>query len=262
MELNGAFYGKIRFKVDASAHLELIKNLSQVLLLVFAVFSTLLFLFVHHYKMRMSKELLMLERSIEKNDSGEFAQTREFNIEELAMFQRKIKNDSKDMMLLKEELERNENLALIGNFASSVVHDIRNPLSVIDGYTDLIKSICGEESSKYSEKIFASTAMIARLLEDILKFVREQKLELKLERHSPEEVIEHTLQPLEQVIAGSKVEVIKELEEGLEFECDIHRLGRALMNLIKNSAEVSQAGDRIRIRVYREKKRVVFFFFF
>lgn len=257
--VNGKDQGKIRLKISFTNEIYLLEKFGLALFSIFVLFSLFLYLYTYRYNKKINKELLMLEQSIKRQEKVELLETREFDIKELALFQRKMKNDSKDMKFLKEELQKKENLALIGNFASSIVHDIRNPLSVINGYTDLLKLQGGDEkTARLTDKIFSSTTTIARLLEDILKFVREQKVELKLASHSPKRVIEEMLRFLEPVLSEKKVSVDTTVEIEEPIECDINRLSRALMNLVKNSIEVSQPGDQLTIKVFREDKEIVF----
>lgn len=258
LDANGTYLGKLRVRTSTNEESGILQTFALTLLGVFVVFSVFFFLFIRNYHKGVNKELLLLKDSIEKKVEVETLQTREFNIEELALIQRKIKNDSKDLRFLKEELEKKENLALIGNFASSIVHDIRNPLSVIEGYTDLLRSKIPEKERKYAEKIFDSTSMIERLLGDILKFVSEQKLELKMKRVKPKKVIQSALQFLEAVIAEKSVSVAIEVETEDQVKCDIDRLSRAIANLVKNSVETSTNGDFITVKSYQEEEITVF----
>lgn len=228
------------------------------LLGIFILFGVSLFLYIREFNKRINKELLLLKDFIEKRIEVNDLQTRMFRVRELALIQKKIKSDSRDLMSLKEELQKKENLALIGNFASSIVHDIRNPLIVINGYMDMLKSKLPDTELKYTEKIMDSALMIERLLEDILMFVREQKVELKLVKHPPENVVQSALTYLEPVIRSKSIHIAREMESRLTVLCDIDRLSRAIMNLVKNSIEISRPGDTITLRTFKEKDAVVF----
>jgi signal transduction histidine kinase len=258
LDVNGTLVGKLRVTTSTNEESGILQTFALTLLAIFVVFSVFFFLFIRNYNKGVNKELLLLKDSIEKKVEVEALQTREFNIEELALIQRKIKNDSKDLRFLKEELEKKENLALIGNFASSIVHDIRNPLSVIEGYTDLLRVKIPDKERKYAEKIFDSTTMIERLLEDILKFVSEQKLELKMRKVKPKKVIQSALQFLEAVITEKSVSIAIEVETENSLRCDIDRLSRAIANLVKNSIEISQAGDFITVKALEKEDSIVF----
>lgn len=251
-------WGTIQLTMSMAEESRMLQTLFLVLLGIFTLSAVIMFLFTRKFNRSMNKELLLLKDFIEKRTEVDSLQTRMFKVQELALIQKKIKSDSKDLRSLKEELEKKENLALIGNFASSIVHDIRNPLIVINGYVDMLKSKLPNTEQKYTEKIIDSTLMIERLLEDILKFVREQKLELKLAKHPAENVVQAAITYLEPVISSRSIHIAMEMERGLTVQCDIDRLSRAIMNLVKNSIEISRPGDTITLRTFKEKDAVVF----
>jgi signal transduction histidine kinase len=250
--------GRMRVTMSTVEESSILQTFALVLLGIFFLFSAVFFLFIRHYNKGMKKELLLLKDSIEKKVEVESLQTKMFNIEELALIQRKIKSDSKDLRLLKEELEKKEHLALIGNFASSIVHDIRNPLIVIGGYADMLKSKVSKKERKFTEKIIDSASVIERLLEDILTFVREQQLELKIGNHRAELVVQAAMDFLEPALKQKSVKIVRELESGVPVSCDMDRLSRAIINLMKNSIENSPAGGTIILKAYRDKGAVVF----
>ncbi|MCP4216274.1 MAG: HAMP domain-containing histidine kinase, partial [bacterium] len=246
---------RIRVLVDCNKEVKNLRYFALILFLTFLAIAGALILIVRLSSARLHKELSMIESSIEKEETAEILQTREFNIQELAMFQRKIKNDSRDMKFLKEELRKKENLALIGNFASSIVHDIRNPLGVIEGYTEMIKINTGEE--KFTSKILSSTGMIARLLEDILTFLREQKVELQIDKYNPTDVVALTLEMLRTNYTRRNITVVEKIDYREPIVCDMDRLSRALMNLVKNSVDLSKSGDEVVVRVFEQEKAVL-----
>lgn len=251
-------WGDIRLTKNPNEESALLQIFFLTLLVVFALCAVSFFLFIRNKNKSMNKELNLLKDFIEERVAIESLQTRMFKVEELALIQRKIKSDSKNLRNLKEELEKKKNLALIGNFASSIVHDIRNPLVVINGYVDMIRLKFPEIEPKFTEKINASTLLIERLLEDILKFVREQKLELKLANHSPENVIQAAVVFLEPALHRKSITIAREMENELVLRCDIERLSRAIMNLLKNSIEISNPGDTITLKTYRKDNTIVF----
>lgn len=258
LAVNGAHWGTLRVTLSAQRESRLLRTLTLTLIGIFLVFAGVFYLFIRRYNTGVSKELLLLKDSIEEKVEVEALETREFSIEELALIQRKIKSDSKDMRALKEELEKRENLALIGNFASSIVHDIRNPLSVIDGYASILKPEVPAKEQKYIQKISNASAAIQRLLEDILTFVRERKVELKMRKWKPSQVIRAALQLLESVMTEKGVSVETESAGDQSIRCDIDRLSRAIANLVKNSVDVSPPGSVVTVKAYQENGAVIF----
>lgn len=255
---DGSYMGKFLLKISTDQTAAGFQDFSLILLGVFILSAITFFLFMRRFNKHMRTQLHLLTQSISNKGEVEALKTQQFSIEELVLIQRKMKDDSKDLRSLKEELKRQENMALIGNFASSIVHDIRNPLSVINGYTELLQTHITGKEQKYTEKIFLGTLMIQRLLEDILTFVREKDLELKITPQKPEMVVHRAEEFLEPLIERKGVRIVHELVGGHSVNCDIERLSRAIMNLIKNSLEASKPGDTLTVKSYKEKDMFAF----
>lgn len=75
----------------------------------------------------------------------------------------------------------NEELA---SFAASVSHDLRAPLAVISGYTDLLKltgaAALDEKSRRFLEQIPAQVTRMTALIDDLLRLARIRSTELSL----------------------------------------------------------------------------------
>ncbi len=252
------YKGKLHLTLNTHEESRVLQTLTLILLGVFSLVSGAFFLFVRSYHKEMNRELKLLEQSIQKEVEVESLQTQEFSIRELALIQSKMKSDSKDLRLLKEELQRKENLALIGNFASSIVHDIRNPLSVINGYAELMRDSSEGPHKQFTNKVIMSAEAIERLLEDILKFVREQKLELIMLENKSEQVVQSAIEFLEPLMEKMDIHIDRDHVTEFAIFCDLDRISRALMNLIKNSIQASGQGSAIYLKAYKEKEYAVF----
>ena len=77
---------------------------------------------------------------------------------------------------------RLQKLSTIGELASRLAHDMRNPLSVIKMSLENIILIYGEhpESKKNFQKISRSIDRITHQIDDVLDFIRERKLEKEI----------------------------------------------------------------------------------
>lgn len=76
---------------------------------------------------------------------------------------------------IERELARSSRLALIGEIAAGMAHEIRNPLTVIRGFAQLLKGRTGKEVTDYAEFIVEETDRVNRLLEDFLLLARPMR---------------------------------------------------------------------------------------
>ncbi|NIU00658.1 MAG: sensor histidine kinase, partial [Nitrosopumilaceae archaeon] len=73
-----------------------------------------------------------------------------------------------------EELVRSERLATIGTMSSRIAHDLKNPLTVIQTYADMLNATILETLSPTERdrwfRIQTSITDMQRIIEDVLDF--------------------------------------------------------------------------------------------
>jgi len=86
---------------------------------------------------------------------------------------------------LEEEIQRQNRLAMLGEMAASVAHEIRNPLSGIEGFALLLKDVVKEGKEKeWITNIVRGTRSLNNIITNLLNFARPlkpnfQEVELK-----------------------------------------------------------------------------------
>jgi PAS domain S-box-containing protein len=70
-------------------------------------------------------------------------------------------------------------------FNYSVTHDLRRPLTNINGYCQVVKQLCGdkldEQSMEYIQKIYEGTQRMGRLIDTLIRFSRVTRVEMRRE---------------------------------------------------------------------------------
>ncbi|MEM2130074.1 MAG: histidine kinase N-terminal 7TM domain-containing protein [Candidatus Bathyarchaeia archaeon] len=150
-----------------------------------------------------------------------------------------------------KELREAERLAAIGELASMVGHDLRNPLMGIAGATFYIKNTLGKSAEgKIKEMLETIEYDIARsnkIINDLLDYSKELKLELKLT--SIKQVINETMKAVE---LPKNIEVMNEIYDKSEIPIDSEKMKRVFINIIKNSIEAMPNGGKIIIKSYEK----------
>lgn len=150
--------------------------------------------------------------------------------------------------------ERETRLAAIGHLTSTVVHDLRNALTLIKGYSDLAHSIAvggGHQDELVAdiEQVQSATQRLQRMTTEILEFARGGAADVNLVAVPLSGYLRATLGPLTKHLAGQGVELRfrDELPTDLEVPLDADRFRRVLENLIGNARDalVNHSGDRI-----------------
>lgn len=140
-------------------------------------------------------------------------------------------------LLVKQQ--RAEKLALVGELAAGMAHEIRNPLTAVKGFTQILKS-----KDKYAEDrevldlIGSSVDHIEGIVRETLLLAKPQ--EMKTVNVELSKLVEETYKFLrnEAVLKGIDLEMFCEGEVFYVAGDEIH-LRQVLVNLLKNAIEAS-----------------------
>ncbi|BBB31793.1 two-component system, NtrC family, sensor kinase [Thermotomaculum hydrothermale] len=158
-----------------------------------------------------------------------------------------------------KELAQKSSLAAIGELSSSIVHEMRNPLSSIKLN---IKAVADKlkDDKTYSELLNITKTQVLRLetmLSELLNFGKP--IELKKSRIKPVDLVEQALEIVSSEISKleQKTFVISEIGENAYIYGDREHLLRALTNLIKNAAEANPKKGKVTIYIKEKKDKVI-----
>jgi len=148
---------------------------------------------------------------------------------------------------LKKQTQRAEHLAKIGELASSLNHNLRNPLGVISTTVQIIeltsKDSLDEKTLSRLSRITDSATNMSHQIEDVLNFVRNKPLDLEMISFS--KMFQSTMNNLE---IPDRVNVHLP-ENDVSIECDHSKLEVVFMNLITNAIQAIEDKGDVFIRV-------------
>jgi signal transduction histidine kinase len=154
-----------------------------------------------------------------------------------------------------EQLVRREKLAVLGQLAGGVGHELRNPLAVISSavyYLKMIHSDGDETAIEYLDMISAEVHNSNQIIADLLDFARTRP-------PAREEISVSALvhQELERRPAPPNVHVIAEIPPRLPPMCvDPAQIALVLGNLITNAYQAMPDGGNLTISASADKTEV------
>lgn len=156
--------------------------------------------------------------------------------------------------IYKSEFKKNlklEKLASIGELASRIAHDMRNPLSNINMSLELIKSknLQGFESEKI-EIIEKSVERLSHQIKDVLNFVRTKDPNFNL--WSLNSIINSSL---EKIILPEGI-TIELPEKNIHIRCDREQFEVLFINLLSNSIDAIDGRGTIKISADETSKEI------
>lgn len=186
---------------------------------------------------------------------------RVFSADDRYLLQLIAANVSTAVQLFRSRLaqERAERLTTIGRLLSSVIHDLKTPMTVISGYTQLMVAADDPKvRSDYSEFILKQFQLIQQMQREVLEFARGERTIL-IRRVYLQSFMRSFEQSLVPELEGSPVTLRVELDDRGVARFDEGKVTRALHNLVRNAIEaMGERGGKLTIRVRREAQNVIF----
>ncbi len=158
----------------------------------------------------------------------------------------------------RSEGERKARLATIGQMISGVLHDLRTPMTIISGYTEmLITEDQGEERRKFADTILKQLDHISGMARETLAFARGER-EILLRKVLLNTFIAEAEGFLAQEMEGKGIEL--KVQKGWlgAVRWDESKIRRALYNIARNAVQAMPDGGRFTLSVDKEEDLVVF----
>ena len=171
---------------------------------------------------------------------------------------RDIEHIYRNFNLMVRELEANEMLK--SDFISNVSHEIKTPITAIEGYAMLLQDAERDsEDSKYVEKILFNTGRLSELVGNILLLSKldNQNIESKAERFSLDEQIRQAILLLEPKWTAKGAELDLEMD-AIEFLGNSSVILHVWTNLIGNAIKFTPENSTVTIRLTEDRGAAVF----
>ena len=146
-------------------------------------------------------------------------------------------------------LRRKNRLAIIGETAAIMAHEIRNPLGGIELYAGLLRREVGAEPAKVLlvDKMLTGVRHLNALVTDMLAFTNG--VEPRPVPGSLRRAAEEALDLAMSAVMQKRLDVVRAFAEGLSVvPFDPELIRRVLLNFILNAAQAMEAGGRLTLR--------------
>jgi len=162
-----------------------------------------------------------------------------------------------EMREIEKNLHRADKLAALGILASSVAHEIRNPLVSIKTFTQLAprKLNNPEFLDKFQTIIPEELERLESILNQLLNFGRPSQPQFRSSKI--EEIIDSVLTLMNVELSKSNIEVIELYDRDMpEIMADGEQLKQVFMNIILNAIQAMPEGGNLRIITSLEREFV------
>jgi signal transduction histidine kinase len=144
---------------------------------------------------------------------------------------------------MEEEVLRSQRLAAIGETASMVAHDLRNPLQGITGAVHLLReeALTREERDEMLQLIHGSVEYSDSIVRDLLEYSGE--IQLKPAETTTKTIIRDAIKTVK---IPEKI-TVQDLSEDHEITADHGKMKRVLINLLENAIDAMPQGGTLTI---------------
>lgn len=147
---------------------------------------------------------------------------------------------------MRNEILRAEKLNTLGELAASIAHEIRNPLTVVKGFLQMMHKQEKGDNYYYLSLVLTELGRAEAIINDYLNFAKPQFE--KLEDAELAKVITEVSLLLEAFASKENIQVNVQLQWDVYVKTDRNQLKQALVNIIKNAIEASHEGGEVLIR--------------
>jgi len=160
---------------------------------------------------------------------------------------------------IEQEMKKVEGLALIGELAAGIAHEIRNPMASISGSIQLIRGRLNDDdiNSRLMEIVLREIKRLNRLVNDFLLFARPKKIKLKA--FDLNELIMESLELFQNSQhRDEKIHLSTRISNGTMLVSDPELVKQVLWNLFINAFEAMPDGGSLQISARKENGGAIF----
>jgi two-component system sensor histidine kinase PilS (NtrC family) len=166
-----------------------------------------------------------------------------------------IFQDTTRFMEMEREVKRMEGLAMLGELAAGIAHEIRNPLASISGSIQILNDNLTREQANINKRlmeiVLREVDRLNHLVSDFLQFARPQSSEV--EEFDLNALIKDTLYLFQASQKRSqKLEVQTNFQSSLNITSDPQQLKQVFWNVFMNACEAMPNGGMLRVSTERE----------
>ncbi|MEH7111222.1 ATP-binding protein [Neobacillus niacini] len=166
-----------------------------------------------------------------------------------------IGRDVTTLRQTEERLNRTEKLSVVGELSASIAHEIRNPLTSLKGFVQLLQ-MEDNKHPDYYQIMLDELDRINHIVGELLLLAKPQHLKYT------KSVIQKLLKDVISLLAAEAALYNVQIEsnfpkEDIILECEPNQLKQLFINLIKNSIEASKKDSKIWISLELTEKETI-----
>lgn len=205
------------------------------------------------------KENSKVALSIMKSLSAMIRKSNESFLEDLKRRNLKLEQALTELKSAQKELLSKERFSNMGKFSSMILHDIRNPLSVIKGYAEMImrSEQISESCLGYMKNILMESERLGALANEMLDYTRGE-VRLSMAVVAMPDFMKRLEEYVTRRFASKNISIECSSTVNKPVMFDAERMFRVLQNLSENARKAMSRNGKFSVSVAEEGGSLVF----
>jgi len=153
---------------------------------------------------------------------------------------------------LAQEMVANERLSAVGRMASTIIHDIKNPMGTLRVYAQVMKKKSGnEEAAKLADEMIHQVDRFVNMTQEILDFTRGvsstniQELDFGM-------IMGSVLDFIEKDLSKNNVKLVRNAQYQGNLKMDQDKMVRVFYNIASNARDAMPQGGSLEVTTVEE----------
>lgn len=142
----------------------------------------------------------------------------------------------------------NQRLAVVGNMAAGIVHDLRNSMQVIGGFSQLI-ALKDPEQSRYCDIIRKEIDKLVGMTQEVLEFSRGETIHVSPYEINLDEFVSEVYEFNRDSLKDRGIEFEYQSKPNISVKIDEAKMQRVIQNIVSNGIDAMEDCDVKKIRI-------------
>lgn len=148
---------------------------------------------------------------------------------------------------LAQEMVANERLSAVGRMASTIIHDIKNPMGTLRVYAQVMKKKSGnEEAAKLADEMIHQVDRFVNMTQEILDFTRGVS-STNIQELDFGETMGAVLDFIEKDLSKNNVQLVRDTQFQGQVKMDQDKMVRVFYNLASNARDAMLQGGSLTV---------------
>lgn len=154
-------------------------------------------------------------------------------------------------MLMRRELAKADKIEAVSHLSASISHEVRNPLTTVKGFLQLLdeQSYPEEKKKEFIKIAIEELDRAEQVISDYLTFARPA-LE-KVEKIDVEKELNHVINILKPLANLKNISIVCDYKDCLIISGEPAKFQQAFINLMKNGIEAMHEGGELSVRTFK-----------